>query len=444
MGSVWVAYHHRLQIRVAVKFVSEKLAGEDINEAVARFEREASTAAQIKSQHVIQTFDSGVTNEGAPYMVMELLDGESLGDRLRRTGRLEMIEAAPIVAQVARALSKAHELGIVHRDIKPDNIYLCASEEGVFCKILDFGIAKQTQLPAMGGLTTEGKLVGTPEYMSPEQVLEEGDVGYRADLWALGVVMYVSLTGKLPYEGKTLGQLCLNLVSAKPAPPSSLRPDLGPSVDAWFARALARKADQRFSTAKELAATFIACVPEEQLATAGIDLGGLTQMTLRENTERNFGAAASRIVTLPPGRKLATPLLAAVVAIGVALLGAAGFVLSTDTSSLSSTPLIAEATLGQSAMRAAAEATEATRRTATSEPINLDDVDVPDDESGDRPSGQGRAWTPPVRPGKADPPDKSASPPAATDKPGDEPPPATPPPAPPPASTRRGKQELGF
>ncbi|HZO15544.1 MAG TPA: serine/threonine-protein kinase [Polyangiaceae bacterium] len=296
MGSVWVAYHHRMQTRVAVKFVSDRL-GENTTEALARFEREASTASQIKSAHVVQTFDSGATPEGVPFMVMELLEGESLGDRLRRTRNIAVEEAAAILVQVSRALTKAHMLGIVHRDIKPDNIFLCHGEQGVFCKVLDFGIAKQTQLPAMGELTTEGTMVGTPEYLSPEQVLEGAAVSYRADLWALGVVIYVSLTGSLPYSGKTVGQLCVALASAKHQPPSSLRPSLPATIDAWFRRVLNRKPSDRYGSANEMALAFLRLMPEG----AAVNLGVGTVLNV-EDTERHFGTASDTYKRVKPPR----------------------------------------------------------------------------------------------------------------------------------------------
>ncbi len=255
MGKVWVAYHHGLHTRVAVKFVADSIR-EDGDEAIKRFQLEARTASQIKSPHVVQTFDSGVSRFGAPYIVMELLEGDTLQDRIRQQGPLSVPEATKVLTQVGRALSRAHEQGIIHRDIKPANIFLTRSEGSIFCKVLDFGLAKQTRLPAMGGLTTDGKLVGTPEYMSPEQVLENHDVDYRADLWALAVVIYVSLTGHMPFSGRTLGQLCLNLVNKPPKPPSVHRVDLPHHIDAWMARALNRNPDKRFASARDMVAAF--------------------------------------------------------------------------------------------------------------------------------------------------------------------------------------------
>jgi serine/threonine-protein kinase len=252
MGCVWVADHLTLKTEVAVKFISASLALED-PEIVERFTREASIAAQIKSPHVVQTFDQGVMSDGTPYIVMELLEGESLQDLLERQERLGLAPTAQIVLQVARALSKAHELGIVHRDIKPDNIFITYTDDGVFSKILDFGIAKQTQLPKMGGLTNPGVMVGTPEYMSPEQVLSAKDVDFRADIWALAVTAYYCLTGALPFTAEALGTLCVKLLDGKFTPPSELNSTLTSDFDAFFEKALAHAPEERHGGVRELA-----------------------------------------------------------------------------------------------------------------------------------------------------------------------------------------------
>jgi len=261
MGSVWVADHLTLKTQVAVKFIASDLAQGD-PELLSRFEREATAAAQIKSPHVVQTFDHGVMIDGTPFIVMELLEGQSLMELIDEQGTLPMSVASQVLVQVARALSKAHEAGIVHRDIKPDNIFVTPSEDGVFCKILDFGIAKETQLPKMGGLTNRGVMIGTPEYMSPEQVMSAKDVDHRADLWALGVTLYQCLTGALPFTAEALGELCMKLLEARFTPPSELRPDLPKTVDQWFARALARDAEARYASAREAARAFVALVAQ--------------------------------------------------------------------------------------------------------------------------------------------------------------------------------------
>ncbi|HZO13366.1 MAG TPA: protein kinase [Polyangiaceae bacterium] len=256
MGSVWIADHLGLKTEVAVKFIHSHLAAEH-PELLKRFEQEASVAARIRSPHVVQTFDHGLMGERRPYIVMELLEGESLDAMLARCGPLPAPTIAQVLVQVSRALGKAHKLGIVHRDIKPDNIFVIHGEDGIFCKVLDFGIAKETHLPKMGGLTNADVLIGTPEYMSPEQVMTGREVDFRADLWALAVTAYQLLTGRLPFTGQAIGSLVVKLLNCRYVPPSQLRPGLMPSVDAWFARALHRDPTQRFPSAREMARDFV-------------------------------------------------------------------------------------------------------------------------------------------------------------------------------------------
>jgi serine/threonine protein kinase len=263
MGCVWVAEHLTLRTDVAVKFISAQIAGSD-PQIMARFLQEASVAAQIKSPHVVQTFDQGVMGDGTPYIVMELLEGESLQEHLNRAGRVSLALAARILTQLSRALGRAHEIGVVHRDIKPDNIFLVPGDDGPFCKILDFGIAKQTALPAMGGLTSPGTMVGTPEYMSPEQVLSAKDVDFRADLWGLAVTVYHCITGELPFTAEALGQLCVKLLDGHFTPPSQLAAGIPATVDAWMTRALARPPAARVARAHARAASFTRIVAATQ------------------------------------------------------------------------------------------------------------------------------------------------------------------------------------
>ena len=261
MGAVWVADHLTLKTKVAVKFISAQVAADDPS-ILARFTQEASVAAQIKSPHVVQTFDQGLMKDGTPYIVMELLDGESLQELLDRRGWLSLAEAGEMITQVARALNRAHEVGVVHRDIKPDNIFVTPNDDGFFCKILDFGIAKQTALPQMGGLTNPGVMVGTPEYMSPEQVLSAKDVDYRADLWGLAVTMYHALTGELPFTAEALGTLCVKLLDGKFTPATELRPELPTHLDEWFSKAMAQDPAERFDGAREMAQVFVQIVAQ--------------------------------------------------------------------------------------------------------------------------------------------------------------------------------------
>jgi serine/threonine-protein kinase len=269
MGSVWVADHLSLRTRVAVKFLSAELVKKDPTMR-ERFNREAELSAQIKSPHVVQIFDHGVMEDGHPYIVMELLEGETLAQRLERERVLSLTHARHVVVQTAKALSRAHKLGIVHRDIKPDNLFLINDEdEEIFVKILDFGIAKQTNLPKVSAVTGTGMMVGTPEYMSPEQVLSARSVDFRSDLWALAVVTYHCLTGGVPFSGETLGSLCVAIANGDFVPPSKYRRELPPGIDAWFLRALAKEAPARFDSAKAMASELsqlLGAVPTESLA----------------------------------------------------------------------------------------------------------------------------------------------------------------------------------
>ena len=254
MGSVWVADHRTLGTQVAIKFLSAELASSV--EARGRFTLEASTAARLKSQYVVQTYDHGITPDGLPYIVMELLDGRDLAAQFEQHGGLSVEETTRMVNQVCRALAKAHEMGLVHRDIKPDNVFLAQQDGEVSYKVLDFGIAKQSGAGAGMGLTTTGALMGTPYYMSPEQLLSARDVDARSDLWSLAVVVYQAVTGQRPFDAETIGGLCIAIDRCVFRMPTSVRQGLPPGLDAWFARALARDPNARFGSARELAAAF--------------------------------------------------------------------------------------------------------------------------------------------------------------------------------------------
>lgn len=258
MGLVWIAEHLTLKTQVAVKFVSEELLAED-PEIRTRFQNEASLAAQIKSEHVVHTYDQGLMDDDTPYIVMELLEGNTLTDWVELMGPLDVRSGVVLVNQLAKALRRAHRMGIIHRDIKSDNIFLVdteEAEEAIFAKILDFGIAKHTRLPELDMGTKPGTIVGTPEFMSPEQMLAEGPIDAKADLWALAVVAYYALTGAIPFGGNTLVKLCLAVLDGSFAPPSTHRTDLPPNVDRWFAKALAREPEDRFASARDMALAF--------------------------------------------------------------------------------------------------------------------------------------------------------------------------------------------
>ena len=261
MGSVWVARHLQLESQVAIKFMDAAVA--DSPTARARFEREAKAAAQIHSPHVVTIHDYGVAS-GTPFLVMELLEGEDLGARIRNEGPLPPEVVSGIVTHVARALRLAHEAGIVHRDLKPGNVFLTINVDTEIAKVLDFGIAKtrglQQQPLDPDEATRTDQILGSPQYMSPEQVKASRDVDHRSDLWSLAVIAYRALTAHLPFSSNSVADVLVKICSEPAPPPSTYRPELPSQVDRFFVRALAKDPDLRFQTASELAAAFTEAV----------------------------------------------------------------------------------------------------------------------------------------------------------------------------------------
>jgi serine/threonine-protein kinase len=256
MGAVWEGRHATLGTRVAIKFIDQEYA--DSKEARSRFDTEARAAAALQSKHAIQIFDHGLTTDGRPYMVMELLVGEPLDERIERLGRISLQETARVLGQVCRALQRAHEAGIIHRDLKPENIFLVRSpdDDDEIAKVLDFGIAKIKAPPGEQGVsssTKTGAVLGTPYYMAPEQARGLRSIDYRADMWSLGVIAYKCVTGVLPFEGESVGDLLVKICTAAPPVPSMTMPGLPPAFDSWFARTMEREPARRFASASELA-----------------------------------------------------------------------------------------------------------------------------------------------------------------------------------------------
>ena len=252
MGSVWLADHLRLQSQVAVKFMAPAVADDEVS--IRRFQQEAKAAAEIRSPHVVQVFDHGQTDDGMLYIVMELLEGESLDRRVRERGPMAASEIAIVVTHACKALARAHERGIMHRDIKPANVFLLGGGE-CFVKLLDFGVAKFSGEEAIN-MTAAGNMVGTPAFMSPEQLFHGKEVDHRGDLWSLAVVAYYALTGRRPFEGKTLGELCVSIKRGTFPLPSVLAGGTPPELDAWFMRAFHQDLRLRFQTAKGTAQAF--------------------------------------------------------------------------------------------------------------------------------------------------------------------------------------------
>ncbi len=260
MGSVWEGRHTSLGKRVAIKFIEAEYANS--TEARQRFDNEAHAAARIQSKHAIEIYDHGVTDDGKPYIVMEFLSGEPLDKRIERMGRLSLQETARILQQVCRGLARAHEQGVIHRDLKPENIFLVKSfdDDEEIAKVLDFGIAKMKGPPGSspggsGGVssgTKTGSVLGTPFYMSPEQARGLKIVDHRTDVWSLGVIAYKCVTGVLPFEGESVGDLLVKICTSPLPVPSQFLQGLPLAFDQWFARALDRDPERRFATVQEL------------------------------------------------------------------------------------------------------------------------------------------------------------------------------------------------
>ncbi|HWP08296.1 MAG TPA: serine/threonine-protein kinase, partial [Polyangiaceae bacterium] len=251
MGAIWRAEHLVLQAPVAVKLIDREAVPDE--DTLARFLREAKSAAALRSPHVVQIIDYGV--EGPiPFMVMELLEGENLAQRLKRMRRLSRQDTARVLTHVGRAVGRAHEAGIVHRDLKPENVFLVKNEDDEIAKVLDFGVAKVERAALEGPegtRTRTGSILGTPYYMSPEQAQGNKTVDSRSDLWSLGVIAFECLTGKRPFYSDGLGDLVLTICVRDLPVPSDVAPvPLG--FDAWFAKACARDPENRFQTAREL------------------------------------------------------------------------------------------------------------------------------------------------------------------------------------------------
>ncbi|HEX7604912.1 MAG TPA: serine/threonine-protein kinase, partial [Polyangiaceae bacterium] len=255
MAAVYEAEQIALGKKVAVKVLASELASSNI--VIERFFREARAAASVRSPYIVDVYDSGRLEDGRPFIAMEMLEGESLYDRMSRVRLIDPASTVRIINHCAKGLMKAHASGIVHRDLKPENIFLTRGEDGEIAKLLDFGLAKFYAPVAAdektARLTREGAVFGTPAYMSPEQVKGQGNVDHRADLWALGCMAYECLIGRPVWNTDQGVAMTFAAIATQPIPvPSHLRADLPTSFDEWFAKALQRDPDKRFQTAKEL------------------------------------------------------------------------------------------------------------------------------------------------------------------------------------------------
>ena len=254
MSLVVLAWHLELEQEVAIKV----LHGRHIegSEAIQRFRREARAAARIRSEHVARVLDVGALENGSPFIVMEYLHGNDLDAELTLRGPLPVEEAVVYVMQSIDAIAEAHAAGIVHRDLKPENLFLAERADGSrVLKVLDFGVSKSMALSSVGelSLTKTASFVGSPLYMSPEQVHSPRSVDPRSDVWSLGAILYQTLSGVAPFSGESLAEVCTRIVNDVPVPISERRPGLPPGFETVVLRCLEKDRNRRYATVAELA-----------------------------------------------------------------------------------------------------------------------------------------------------------------------------------------------
>jgi serine/threonine protein kinase len=327
MGAVYAIDHELTHRKRALKILHSALR--NVPDLVRRFLNEASAAGRAGDPHLVETFDAGTLPTGEPYLVMELLEGEPLDSILKRERSLDIGLAAEIVAQAAEGMEAAHRAGIIHRDLKPENLFVTARDEKPFVKILDFGVSKfAAATTGQMGQTRAGMVYGSPAYMSPEQLSAAVDVDPRTDVFALGVVLFQSLTGVLPFDGPTLEALALRMLAGELPPLQSLRPDLPLPLVEVVRRSLAPLRDERIPSARALAealSPFRAQVPWS--TTVGLGHAATIASSPPASASNGPMVAAP---SLPPGvphaRRAALTVVAGIATILIAL--ATAFVLA--------------------------------------------------------------------------------------------------------------------
>ncbi len=300
MGVVVAATHLQLGQLVALKFMLPVALAYPDN--VARFEREARAAVKLRSDHVAKVTDVGHLDNGAPYMVMEFLEGEDLHRYMRLHGRLPITTAVDFLLQACEAIAEAHAQGIVHRDLKPKNLFLTQRLNGEpLIKVLDFGVSK-----VVGGddlsLTSTAQILGSPSYMSPEQLRASRDVDQRTDVWALGAILYELLTRQLPFPAESLTQLTAKVITEPPVPLDTLRSEIPEELQRVIMKCLEKRADDRFSSVPDLAAALAPFASAASVALATQRMSKNRDGLLGTSSSSRLSATpAERISVRPPG-----------------------------------------------------------------------------------------------------------------------------------------------
>ncbi|HEX3758608.1 MAG TPA: serine/threonine-protein kinase [Kofleriaceae bacterium] len=283
MGAVYEATHTLIGKRVAVKVLLEKYARREA--IVQRLEQEARLASSCQNEHIIDITDFGTTEDGRTFVVMEYLEGESLAECLARETRLPEQRILRLASQVASALAAAHAKGIVHRDVKPENLFLLRRKDQDFVKVLDFGISKSLrasdEAEEQPRLTQTGMVLGTPLYMSPEQARGDDELDARVDIYALGVIMYEAATGRVPFVGNNYLSVISQVLNEDPRGPRELRPELSEEFEAIVLRSMAKDRDERYASAGELLADVTALLDDPTRSTERARITGPRRKTVR-------------------------------------------------------------------------------------------------------------------------------------------------------------------
>jgi serine/threonine protein kinase len=262
MGAVFSATNTAIGKRVALKFLTREAARD--RDAASRFQREARAASVAESEHIVHVFDEGLSDDGHPFLVMELLVGEDLRSRLERETRLGVGTAVAIASQILRGLMRAHGAGLVHRDLKPDNVFLCRRDDGsLLVKLVDFGISKLSQKTTPDTLTQRGAVIGTAHYMSPEQVQAPESVDPRADLYGVGAILFEALSGRSPHEASSYEAVLVAICTRDAPDVRALRPDVREPLAQVIARALSRDREARFQSAEEFLTALTRAEPSD-------------------------------------------------------------------------------------------------------------------------------------------------------------------------------------
>jgi serine/threonine-protein kinase len=326
MGSVHEGENTLIARRVAIKVMHAAAAANE--QALLRFEREAQAAGRIGSDHILEVLDMGRLEGGDRYMVMEYLDGEPLAARIERFGRMTPEQIGPLMRQALKGLQAAHDAGIIHRDLKPDNIFIQREKAGQadYVKIIDFGISKFSALDTAMNMTRTGAVMGTPYYMSPEQAKGSSQIDPRSDVYAIGIIMYEAVTGRVPFDGNTFNELMFKIVLSEPPKLSEVVPDLDPEFAAIINKAMARELEQRYASAQQLRQAlddYLGGARQSQVAIpphVAVPAPGVTGVV---NDTGATWANTNADVLVP--KKPSTGLVAAAVLGGVLVLGGGAF-----------------------------------------------------------------------------------------------------------------------